>query len=135
MREILFRGKQKDNGQWVEGFFVNCCSTYDDPETDRVAEIIEVNADRIYKGEYCHLDVYPVDPETVGQFTEFIDKNDNKIFEGDIVNASWGYKGLVELDSLIYASMECRISDDIEVIGNIHDNPELLSVLEVMKYE
>lgn len=115
MREILFKGKRIDNGEWVEGYYLK----YIKPNNGEVEH-------RIFVSDGDGVTWYTVVEETICQYTEFIDKNDTKIFEGDIVNASWGYKGLVELDSLIYASMECRISDDIEVIGNIFDNPELL---------
>ena len=141
MREILFRGKSIKTGQWVEGFFVNCCSTYDDPDTDRVAEIVEVNADRIYKGEYRAIDTYPVDPETVGQFTGFVDKNGNKIFEGDILSRDAKIGKIIR--HVIYDSEFAEFefhnnnhgflclsvdNDKFEIIGNIHDNPELAEV-------
>lgn len=124
MREILFKAKaiNRDkgyhrtnykNGDWVYGLITRL---YDEQFENLPAEMTDENG----------VSRIEVDHNTICQYTEFIDKNDTKIFEGDIVNASWGYKGLVELDSLIYASMECRISDDIEVIGNIFDNPELL---------
>lgn len=156
MREILFRGK-RDDGEWVEGYFVHCKSIYDD-ETGRTAEIIPHNADRIYDGEYSPYDVHKVILETVGQFTGLTDKNGTKIFEGDIVNAvivrdlgggtenreetgiigydAIGMIGLIER----YAGTTPGWSDFFqeltlngcinefwfEVIGNIHDNPELL---------
>lgn len=124
MREILFKAKaiNRDkgyhrtnykNGDWVYGLITRL---YDEQFENLPAEMTDENG----------VSRIEVDHNTICQYTEFIDKNDTKIFEGDIVNASWGYKGLVDLDSLIYASMECRISDDIEVIGNIFDNHELL---------
>lgn len=154
MREILFRGKRADGGGWVEGFFVYCKSAYDDSETDRVAEIIPFDADRIYTGEYCSSDVCVVNFETVGQFTGLTDKNGKKIFEGDIVHLtdvrydnewkavvvfgnpyceySWGWnfdyigeKPQVNTDILLWVEME-ELQVYCEIIGNIYDNPELL---------
>lgn len=124
MREILFKGKtiNRDksyhrtnykNGDWVYGLITRL---YDEQYENLPAEMTDENG----------VSRIEIDHNTICQYTGFIDKNDTKIFESDIVNASWGYKGLVDLDNLIYASMECRISDDIEVIGNIFDNPELL---------
>ena len=63
-------------------------------------------------------------PETIGRFTGLLDKNGKKIFEGDIVRSDWGYSGVVDYEDFIYAKCECTISDNIEVIGNIHDVSE-----------
>ena len=133
MREILFRGKsiyslhKHNRDTWVYGYFVYCASRYDDPETDRVADIIEPDADRMYRGEYDEWSVHKVDPETVSQWTGLVDKNGVKIFEGDIVEADWGYRGVVELDAIMHAKVECRISENIEVVGNKWDNPEMIA--------
>lgn len=126
MREILFRGKQIVNGEWVEGYYF-CLN--DDHH-------------RIYTG-YADTDgveYYPeyvgVIPETVGQFTGLTDKNGKMIFEGDIVRSCVGtyvvkyltgawFCSLIECE---YLTLLCTISAE-EVIGNIHDNPELLKVV------
>lgn len=121
MREYLFRGKMIANGKWSEGTLLvtkqGCCITPD--ATVYVA----------------------VDSETVGQYTGMVDKNGKKIFEGDIIDFSDrsdgdGY-GVVKYDANetefgieydnIYKSLgKHYYPEDIEVIGNIHDNPNLV---------
>lgn len=146
MREIVFRGKRRDTGKWVEGYFVHCKSEW---EEERVAEIIPPETDRIYRGEYDLYDVHEVDPDTVGQFTGLTDKNGTRIFEGDIVRVErWLYSGENKKEREVFngvvwydekrtcfglRSTKYRClpiarfkGDYITVIGNIHDNPELL---------
>ena len=128
MREILFKGKRIDNQEWEEGYYV----------------CLNGNEHRIYDGfaETDCGDFYPdwwkVDPATVGQFTGLTDKNGKRIFEGDIV-AQPVCKYTVEFDGgaffLIpipehnpYGCPQQLIGFGamFEVIGNIHDNPELI---------
>lgn len=142
MREILFRGKTQDR-TWVEGsYHQNLCGFH---------EIVTENKEKAFS-----VITYQVIPETVGQFTGLTDKNGNKIFEGDIVVTRYPEGdicviGDVQFDSGVFGvewtnhkkskSMVGswwqnhnlrRFDDDIinhiEVIGNIHDNPELLEV-------
>lgn len=56
--------------------------------------------------------------------TGIMDKNSKEIYEGDWTKADWGYCGLVDLDGFMYAKLEQTISDNIEVIGNIHEKGE-----------
>lgn len=131
MREILFRGKRVDNGKWITGYyfhyetchehFIITDMSYDMPVMEQVI------------------------PETVGQYTGLTDKNGKKIFEGDIIaidedsiyyHTAAGpvrtYKGMWVSFYLPDAhGRDCydelyRINSEREVIGNIHDNPELL---------
>lgn len=136
MREILFRGKRINNGEWVFGSFVS-------PNMITVPM-----GEKIYGSDI-------VAPETVGQFTGLCDKNGKRIFEGDIVklydtlgtwraavefgnpngNYSWGWQlnpiGKVDINTDILCWVEMEDAGAFcEVIGNVHDNPELLEVEE-----
>ncbi len=125
MPEILFRGKRTDNGEWVQGFYVVLGNENHCIFTGR----LDITRGRI------GFEYFKVDPKTVGQFTGLTDKNGNKIFEGDIIHLWSGehYSGYWEHDTVKVVE---DITDDVcviigeveyvEVIGNIHDNPELL---------
>ena len=116
MRDILFRGKSVSNNEWVEGYY-EFSYMYDSlRECHRI-----IWADKPTRTNFLS----EVIPETVGQYTGLTDKNDKKIFEGDILSSSWGYKGVVEFDQITYAKLECLFNEDCEIIGNIYDNPEL----------
>lgn len=122
-REILFKGKRVDTGEWVEGSLIG-----NDVVVGRIVEFEE--------DYFCTEFWYKVDPETVGQFTGMTDKKGKKIFEGDIY--SMGEKNILyvvifdksqfigkQVGNRSLAGLEYWKSD-IEIIGNIHDNPELL---------
>ena len=151
MKEYLFRGKRKDNGEWVYGYYVNCADGYE-PE-NRVAEIVDLNADRIYDGEYNPSDVYQVIPETVGMYIQRACYNlrEVKIFEGDIIEVSRRHKrvdGVEEPSSIVIAIDEHSVTEFglgrcfpqdticvIKVIGNVHDNPELVGEKTAQLYK
>ena len=116
MREILFRAKRKSNGKWIEGYIYK--------------QIVNLNDEYyIRRGDTDYLVV----PETVGQFTGLLDKNGKKIFEGDILKAGNGHIGYADFSEGGFV-LVCRCHANLtdlygaiqEVIGNVHDNPELL---------
>ena len=127
-REIVFRGKRIDNGQWVAGFY---CTN---PEWDR----------KTYGEHHWIISgkngiKYEVDPATVGQYTGLKDKNGKRIFEGDIVDILTENEeiGVVEYEDggfLVSADGFCvdfhaNINGtDLDVIGNKWDNSEWLEV-------
>ena len=126
MREILFRGKSK-HGKWYYGFYTE--GYYLDGTSVAWIEVV----DRKKK----ETDSPTVIPETVGQFTGMTDKNGKKIFEGDICKVgNLVYKVVFEysawwfkiLSKKVYCcpAFNSHCGDLCEVIGNIHDNPELL---------
>lgn len=129
MREILFRGKRADNGEWVEGFpYI----THDGEHQIRYYDS-ESNI------ENCS---HTVISDTLGQFTGLCDKNGVRIFEGDIIEYTDGcndWLGAVKYDGddaqfvvrFIGGDVEGfdnLYSGDCEVLGNIYDSPELLEV-------
>lgn len=123
-REILFRGKLlagNKKGEWTEG----CLKIWPNKEMD-------ILPDDTVRGIYG-----AVDPATVGQYTGLLDKNGEKIFEGDILRTrEWeGRKeAVVIFESGMFKAhgmslVTWTINPGIyncEIIGNIHDNPELL---------
>lgn len=138
MREILFRGKRIDNGEWIEGYFVYCKSEYD---YEKTAEIIPREADRIYRGEYDLYDVREVDPDTVGQYTGLTDCGNEKLFEHDVVTAKFKANGARYNFKIVfkngyflfdngYVAVLFNEIRSVRKIGNIHDNPELLGERE-----
>jgi uncharacterized phage protein (TIGR01671 family) len=120
MRKILFRGKRIDNGEWIQGDLVQF------PAHGIV---------RIVEQEPSYKDA-EVDLDTVGQFTGLTDKNGKKIFEGDIIfDPELKENHIVMFDEGGFCTEEmflqfylCFDEMEVEVIGNIHDNPELLEV-------
>lgn len=135
-REILFRGKRSDNGEWVEGSLVS--------DSDEFGEILKCfgceSTDDTPDGYYYAQ--YEVDMSTVGQYTGLTDKNGVKIFDGDIVtvenpNISDDEYGIVKFDNdgamfiVEFDTFTVDFGNNIdgnrcEIIGNIFDNLELL---------
>ena len=115
MREILFKAKRKDNGEWVEGAY--CPSSLDSllGEMKPKPNIIKLGGE--YDGFW-----FEVIPETVSQYTGLKDKNGKKIFEGDIVIPRYnGFSQFpVEYNNGAYNIARYSVSR-CEVIGNIYD--------------
>ena len=128
MRPIKFRGKRLDNGEWIIGYYLE----------------MEL-CDGCGRCSYIKADGYEpikVNPNTIGQYTGLKDKNGEKVFEGDIIryfypeNLFIDYTGVIKYQNGSFNF--CHTDGDgmlrmrdfgklaTEVLGNIHDNPDLL---------
>ena len=95
MREILFRGKRLDTGEWVYGYYCEhierqVCPVGDELKPGDITHLI-INDGFADWNMPRSLQAYYVDPETVGQYTGVTDKGKNKIFEGDLYRSDSGY--------------------------------------------
>lgn len=143
MREILFKAKRIDNGEWIEGYIFD--NGFDGEEKKYFVGGLIIEK---YNGTACDdwnitgIDFCEINPETLCQFTGLYDKNGKRIWENDVVwlvcdgkehiyqivwdNSELDFKAAKgeENYGTNYEYLLC--CDDIEVIGNIFDNPELL---------
>lgn len=137
---FLFRGKRKDNGEWVTGYLIQGNKTY-------IATTEAINYMVVSTSYMASIKLVEVIPETVGQYTGLKDKNGKLIFEEDIIKTKEygrdiGHSNVNNFDifKVIYEPAVFRLENvrrgfnlvgngnDFEIIGNIHDNPELLEV-------
>lgn len=143
MRTIVFRGKRKDNSEWVYGSLIRSDEYYGENRKQPKYYICPFTT--TFEYEECYDDSNEVVPETIGQFIGLLDNNGESIFEGDIIKVHietltkmWDTIGVVKCYNTSYgiayendqhflafnnASTNVR---GYEVIGNIHDHPELL---------
>ena len=142
-RTIKFRGKRIDDGKWVYGDLL---------QTNEGGVCIGVHGQYIDDGMHFNdfYDETPyIDEDTLGQFTRLLDKNSKEIYEGDIITLKGNYPRVVLWDKMSWALMPTEyyhdevfwvmnlqhpgldwweeFADEFEIIGNIHDNPELLN--------
>lgn len=153
MREIEFRAKRTDNNKWVYGHYVQGLDFENKPiNSSIVRNITTINpVDKTIK-----QDIYEVDINTLGQYTGLKDKNDTKVFESDIIRMHYFFEnydpsslGAFEDEAEIIGVVKCDLIDgfyvetvddhsrcylqwieepteELEVLGNIYDNPEWL---------
>ena len=147
MRKILFRGKRKDNGEWVTGYYFERKDTKGNIIESVIIEDAyeQITNGQRYMRSNLNYECFRVDPGTVGQYTGHSDMKRKKIFEGDIIqryktefNPPRKYKNpyVVSIKDEFPRAVEEYYSAfehftekvGYEVIGTIHDNPELLEV-------
>ena len=143
MREILFRAKRIDNGEWVEGYYIyhikrTICPIGDSVKPEDEQHVIMQDGFSDWNMPRNTV-VFDIDPETVCQYTGLTDKNGKRIWENNIVRIKNSmdegigniefYGGMWYVDGEPSNSLHDIVEYDdgeLEVIGNIFDNPELL---------
>ena len=139
MREIIFKAKRIDNGEWIEGYLFD--NGFDGEEKKYFVGGLVIEK---YNGTACDewditgIDFCEIDPETLCQFTGLCDRYENKIWENDILMAhldesypedvtyetvEWGVAGWVthEADSIDRQYLDGFDLEHFEIVGNIFD--------------
>lgn len=124
-RTIKFRGKCLHSDEWCFGSLVD----YKDEE-------MEIQGFDVFRGGFDTWSEISVDSDTVGQFTGLLDANGKEIYEGDIVkDGIAGFCGvikfkdsafIIDIDKIKGFLFVCLLTDPLEIVGNIYDNPGLL---------
>lgn len=136
-REILFKAKRKNNGEWVEGYYLNIA------KINRFICTGKIKLDGAVKGIIAP-EMYEIDPDTICQFTGLTDKNGKKIWENDILRRDGYWDIRIEFENgafmvrnadkvqyinrVICTSISTFNIKVYEVIGDIFDNADLLEV-------
>lgn len=126
-REILFKAKRKDNGKWVEGYY------------RRIPCMRMLEHYIMPRNPKNRMEQYAIDPDTICQYTGLTDKNGRKIWENDIVHCgtklrvSWHHfkaSWVLSKKGWLYNHFfgEAVEPEDVEVVGNVLDNADLLEV-------
>lgn len=153
MREIEFRGKSLATNNWVYGNYI--IDKWGDSNNEIIYGILQDRTAPDYLKNWIPV---RVNPNTVGQYTGLKDKNDKKVFEGDVIRMHYFFNnydpislGAFEDEAEIIGVVKCELLDgfyvetvddhsicylqwveepteELEVLGNIYDNPELLEV-------
>ena len=122
MREIIFRGKRLDNGEWLYGHIYRQVDLPDTIEEEWYWYIKPIGSESWVS--------YRVDPYTVGQYTGLKDQHGKMIWEGDIISLRTGRPHVVRFKNGAFILEDSAIAMSFvikfEIIGNIYDNPELI---------
>ena len=143
MRDIIFKAKKIDNGEWVEGAYFPKTKY---PTKKNITLIWVWQIGKFYCDYNCGYSPYEVDEKTICQYTGLKDKNGNKIWENDIIkpydtvtNENYIIGWDKEMGAFVFCDINTNNSlyvlvghyiesiQSVEVIGNIFDNPELLN--------
>lgn len=146
MRDILFKAKRIDNGEWVEGAYFPKTKF---PTKKNRTFIWVWQVGKFYCDYNCGYSPYEVDEKTICQYTGLKDKNGNKIWENDIIkpydtvtNENYIISWDKEMGAFVFCDINTNNSlyvlvghyiesiQSVEVIGNIFDNPELLNYVD-----